>query len=205
MAELIAFARENARTLRRRRHAGDDPAYATPSRSAEPRRPNNAQGHSADPRPRPAAHPPRHGPRRRDRHRRRQLSGRERRPGGGPPRRAQRHRGARRHPDADAARRLSSTKQAIGMEVVGDPKQARADAQGLRQDRQEARAGDEADARSSASPSTTGSKGAYAIVQTGERRLYGNVLLKKGIIRPMPELAPTERIRTKVGLDTLAC
>ena len=24
----------------------------------------------------------------------------------------------------------------------------------------------------------------YAIVQTGERRLYGNVLLKKGIIRP---------------------
>jgi L-fucose mutarotase len=27
-------------------------------------------------------------------------------------------------------------------------------------------------------------KEAYAIVQTGERRLYGNVLLKKGIIRP---------------------
>jgi L-fucose mutarotase len=27
-------------------------------------------------------------------------------------------------------------------------------------------------------------KGAYAVVQTGERRLYGNVLLKKGIIRP---------------------
>ena len=27
-------------------------------------------------------------------------------------------------------------------------------------------------------------EGAYAIVQTGERRLYGNVLLKKGIIRP---------------------
>jgi L-fucose mutarotase len=27
-------------------------------------------------------------------------------------------------------------------------------------------------------------KDAYAIVQTGERRLYGNVLLKKGIIRP---------------------
>jgi L-fucose mutarotase len=26
--------------------------------------------------------------------------------------------------------------------------------------------------------------GAYALVQTGERRLYGNVLLKKGIIRP---------------------
>ena len=27
-------------------------------------------------------------------------------------------------------------------------------------------------------------RGAHAIVQTGERRLYGNVLLKKGIIRP---------------------
>jgi L-fucose mutarotase len=27
-------------------------------------------------------------------------------------------------------------------------------------------------------------EGAYAIVQTGERRLYGNVLLKKGVIRP---------------------
>ena len=26
--------------------------------------------------------------------------------------------------------------------------------------------------------------GAYAIVQTGERRLYGNVLLKKGVVRP---------------------
>ena len=26
--------------------------------------------------------------------------------------------------------------------------------------------------------------GAYAIVQTGERRLYGNVLLKKGVIPP---------------------
>jgi L-fucose mutarotase len=25
---------------------------------------------------------------------------------------------------------------------------------------------------------------AYAVVQTGERRLYGNVLLKKGILRP---------------------
>ena len=28
-------------------------------------------------------------------------------------------------------------------------------------------------------------RGAYAIVQTGERRLYGNILLKKGIIRPV--------------------
>lgn len=28
-------------------------------------------------------------------------------------------------------------------------------------------------------------KSAYAIVQTGERRLYGNVLLKKGIVRPV--------------------
>jgi L-fucose mutarotase len=27
-------------------------------------------------------------------------------------------------------------------------------------------------------------KGAYAIVQSGERRLYGNILLKKGVIRP---------------------
>jgi L-fucose mutarotase len=27
-------------------------------------------------------------------------------------------------------------------------------------------------------------KTAYAIVQSGERRLYGNILLKKGIIRP---------------------
>lgn len=27
-------------------------------------------------------------------------------------------------------------------------------------------------------------KHGYAIVQTGERRLYGNILLKKGIIRP---------------------
>jgi L-fucose mutarotase len=27
-------------------------------------------------------------------------------------------------------------------------------------------------------------RGAFAIVQTGERRLYGNVLLKKGIVRP---------------------
>lgn len=26
--------------------------------------------------------------------------------------------------------------------------------------------------------------GAYAVIQTGERRLYGNVLLKKGIVRP---------------------
>jgi L-fucose mutarotase len=27
-------------------------------------------------------------------------------------------------------------------------------------------------------------KGAFAIVVTGERRLYGNILLKKGIVRP---------------------
>ncbi len=26
--------------------------------------------------------------------------------------------------------------------------------------------------------------GAFAVVQTGERRLYGNVLLKKGVVRP---------------------
>jgi L-fucose mutarotase len=24
----------------------------------------------------------------------------------------------------------------------------------------------------------------YAIVQTGERRLYGNIILKKGVVRP---------------------
>src|SRR5690606_26974080 len=35
-------------------------------------------------------------------------------------------------------------------------------------------------------------KTCYAIVQTGERRLYGNVVLKKGIIRP--QSPPTERI-----------
>ncbi len=29
-------------------------------------------------------------------------------------------------------------------------------------------------------------KQAYAVVQTGERRLYGNIILKKGIIRPEP-------------------
>ena len=27
-------------------------------------------------------------------------------------------------------------------------------------------------------------EGAFAVVQTGERRLYGNILLKKGIVRP---------------------
>jgi len=27
-------------------------------------------------------------------------------------------------------------------------------------------------------------RGAFAVIQTGERRLYGNVLLKKGIVRP---------------------
>ena len=73
--------------------------------------------------------------------------------------------------------------QAIGMEVVGDPKKREAThkefdkivkkhAPGMKltllerfafYDRVE---------------------GAYAIVQTGERRLYGNILLKKGVIRP---------------------
>ncbi len=28
------------------------------------------------------------------------------------------------------------------------------------------------------------SKQAYAIIQTGERRLYGNLILKKGVVRP---------------------
>jgi L-fucose mutarotase len=27
-------------------------------------------------------------------------------------------------------------------------------------------------------------KGAYAVIATGERRLYGNILLKKGVVRP---------------------
>ena len=27
-------------------------------------------------------------------------------------------------------------------------------------------------------------KGAFAVIQTGERRLYGNIMLRKGIIRP---------------------
>lgn len=26
--------------------------------------------------------------------------------------------------------------------------------------------------------------GAYAVVQTGEKRLYGNIILKKGVVRP---------------------
>lgn len=27
-------------------------------------------------------------------------------------------------------------------------------------------------------------KGAFAVIQTGERRLYGNIILKKGVLRP---------------------
>ena len=73
--------------------------------------------------------------------------------------------------------------QAIGMEVVGDPKK--------REDTHK-------DFYKIIKKHEPGMKltllerfafyervhGAYAIVQTGERRLYGNVLLKKGIIRP---------------------
>ena len=73
--------------------------------------------------------------------------------------------------------------QAIGMEVVGDPKKREATHK---------------DFDRIVKKHEPGMKltllerfafyervhGAYAIVQTGERRLYGNVLLKKGIIRP---------------------
>lgn len=73
--------------------------------------------------------------------------------------------------------------QAIGMEVVGDPKK---------------REQTHKDFDKLVKKHEPGMKltllerfafydrveGAYAIVQTGERRLYGNVLLKKGIIRP---------------------
>ena len=73
--------------------------------------------------------------------------------------------------------------QAIGMEVVGDPKKREATHK---------------DFDRIVKKHEPGMKltllerfafyervhSAYAIVQTGERRLYGNVLLKKGIIRP---------------------
>lgn len=73
--------------------------------------------------------------------------------------------------------------QAIGMEVVGDPKKREATHK---------------DFDKIVKKHEPGMKltllerfafyervhGAYAIVQTGERRLYGNVLLKKGVIRP---------------------
>ena len=73
--------------------------------------------------------------------------------------------------------------QAIGMEVVGDPK------------KREATHKDFDNIVKKHEPEMKLTllerfafydrvEGAYAIIQTGERRLYGNILLKKGIIRP---------------------
>ena len=73
--------------------------------------------------------------------------------------------------------------QAIGMEVVGDPKKREATHKDF----------DKIIKKHEPGMKLTLLErfafyervhGAYAIVQTGERRLYGNVLLKKGIIRP---------------------
>ena len=73
--------------------------------------------------------------------------------------------------------------QAVGMEVVGDPKKREATHRDF----------DKLIKKHEPGMQLTllerfafydRVEGAYAIVQTGERRLYGNVLLKKGIIRP---------------------
>jgi L-fucose mutarotase len=73
--------------------------------------------------------------------------------------------------------------QAIGMEVVGDPKKREATHKEF----------DKIVKKHEPEMKLTllerfafydRVEGAYAIVQTGERRLYGNILLKKGIIRP---------------------
>ena len=73
--------------------------------------------------------------------------------------------------------------QAIGMEVVGDPKKREATHKEF----------DKIVKKHEPGMKLTllerfafydRVEGAYAIVQTGERRLYGNILLKKGIIRP---------------------
>ena len=73
--------------------------------------------------------------------------------------------------------------QAIGMEVVGDPKKREATHKDF----------DKIVKKHEPGMKLTllerfafydRVEGAYAIIQTGERRLYGNVLLKKGIIRP---------------------
>lgn len=73
--------------------------------------------------------------------------------------------------------------QAIGMEVVGDPKKRE----------QTHRDFDRLVKKHEPGMKLTllerfafydRVRGAFALVQTGERRLYGNVLLKKGIIRP---------------------
>ncbi len=73
--------------------------------------------------------------------------------------------------------------QAIGMEVVGDPKKREATHKDF----------DKIVKKYEPEMKLTllerfafydRVEGAYAIIQTGERRLYGNILLKKGIIRP---------------------
>ncbi|HEY9010565.1 MAG TPA: RbsD/FucU domain-containing protein [Devosia sp.] len=73
--------------------------------------------------------------------------------------------------------------QAIGMEVVGDPKKREA----THQDFDKIIKKHEPEMKLTLLERFAfydRVEGAYAIVQTGERRLYGNVLLKKGIIRP---------------------
>jgi L-fucose mutarotase len=74
---------------------------------------------------------------------------------------------------------------AIGMAVVGDP-----DAQPpIYDDFRAALARHEPGARFSTLERFAfyeRAKSAAAIVQTGEHRLYGNIILKKGIIRPKP-------------------
>ena len=73
--------------------------------------------------------------------------------------------------------------QAIGMEVVGDPKKREA----THKDFDKIVKKYEPDMKLTLLERFAfydRVEGAYAIIQTGERRLYGNILLKKGIIRP---------------------
>ncbi|RYE88317.1 MAG: ribose ABC transporter [Hyphomicrobiales bacterium] len=73
--------------------------------------------------------------------------------------------------------------QAIGMEVVGDPKKREA----THKEFDKIVKAHEPDMKLTLLERFAfydRVEGAYAIVQTGERRLYGNILLKKGVIRP---------------------
>ena len=73
--------------------------------------------------------------------------------------------------------------QAIGMEVVGDPKKREA----THKDFDKIVKKHEPEMKLTLLERFAfydRVEGAYAIIQTGERRLYGNILLKKGIIRP---------------------
>jgi L-fucose mutarotase len=73
--------------------------------------------------------------------------------------------------------------QAIGMEVVGDPKKREA----THKDSDKIVKKHEPEMKLTLLERFAfydRVEGAYAIIQTGERRLYGNILLKKGIIRP---------------------